>query len=116
MFSIVDPANPVEIAYDNAPSDPDTPTAGSYAMASPSFVPERNEIWYSDGHSGFHVVRLAEGIWPPRGATPVQAPSAEPATGGGAPRTLALAAMLSGVAALWLALRGRRTIPSRGAP
>lgn len=134
VFSIVDPANPVEIAYYNAPSDPDAPTAGSYAMASPSFVPDRNEIWYSDGHSGFHVVRLAEGIWPRRGATPVQTPSTEPATtaapspaaapaqqelpatGGGAPRTLALAAMLSGVAALWLALRGRRTIPTRGAP
>ena len=27
-------------------------------MASPSFVPERDEIWYSDGLSGFYAVRL----------------------------------------------------------
>ncbi|MCO8128539.1 hypothetical protein NHL50_15115 [Acidimicrobiia bacterium EGI L10123] len=131
VFSIVDPANPVEIAYYNAPSDPNAPTAGSYAMASPTFVPERDEIWYSDGHSGFHAVRLADGVWPAAGSAPVQpapptteptttaAPSTAtapaqaaaptlPATGGGAPLGLALAAALSGAAALWLATRGRR--------
>lgn len=134
VFSIVDPANPVEIAYYNAPSDADALTPGSYAMASPSFVPERNEIWYSDGHSGFHAVRLADGVWPSRASSPAQTPGTEPpstaapgpaaapapstlpATGGGVPRTLALAGMLSGSAALWLALRGRRTTPTRGAP
>ena len=104
-------------------------------MASPSFVPERGEIWYSDGHCGFYVVRLADGVWPAQGAAPVQTPStaaptsaapatagpttaapdaaapapALPATGGTAPVALGLAAMLSGAAALWLALRGRRT-------
>ena len=132
VFSIVDPANPVEIAYYNAPSDPDFPTAGSYAMASPSFVPERDEIWYSDGHSGFHVVRLADGVWPAAGSAPIQTPTTEPtttaaptsaaaptstaparptlpATGGTAPLALALAAMLSGIAALWLAVRSRRS-------
>jgi hypothetical protein len=30
-------------------------------MSSPSFVPERGEIWYSDGLSGFYVVRLTNG-------------------------------------------------------
>ena len=30
-------------------------------MSSPSFVPERNEIWYSDGLSGFYAVRLTGG-------------------------------------------------------
>ena len=34
-------------------------------MASPSFVPERGEIWYSDGLSGFYAVRLTGGR--PRG-------------------------------------------------
>jgi LPXTG-motif cell wall-anchored protein len=131
VFSIVDPANPVEIAYYNAPSDPSAPTAGSYAMASPSFVPDRDEIWYSDGHSGFHVVRLADGVWPAIGSAPVQpapptteptttaAPSTVaaapaptlPSTGGGAPLGLALAAALSGAAALWLGTR-RRTRPT----
>ena len=121
----------MEIAYFNAPSDPDFPTAGSYAMASPAFVPERDEIWYSDGHSGFHVVRLADGVWPAAGSAPIQTPTTEPtttaapttaaaptaaparatlpATGGTAPLTLALAAMLSGTAAMWLAVRSRRS-------
>jgi hypothetical protein len=30
-------------------------------MSSPSFVPERDEIWYSDGLSGFYAVRLTGG-------------------------------------------------------
>ena len=30
-------------------------------MSSPSFVPERGEIWYSDGLSGFYAVRLTNG-------------------------------------------------------
>ncbi len=36
----------------------------NYAMSSPDFAPERDEIWYSDGNSGFYVVRLANGVWP----------------------------------------------------
>ena len=38
--------------------------ASNYAMARPSFVPERHEIWYSDVYSGFYVVRLTNGAWP----------------------------------------------------
>jgi hypothetical protein len=37
-------------------------------MSSPSFVPERGEIWYSDGLSGFYAVRTTNGVWPFRGA------------------------------------------------
>ena len=33
-------------------------------MSQPAFVPERKEIWYSDGTSGFHVLRLTNGAWP----------------------------------------------------
>ena len=36
-------------------------------MSSPSFVPERNEIWYSDGLSGFYAVRLTNGMSVTRG-------------------------------------------------
>jgi hypothetical protein len=36
-------------------------------MSSPSFVPERGEIWYSDGNSGFYDVRLTNGVWAPHG-------------------------------------------------
>jgi hypothetical protein len=38
--------------------------ASNYAMASPSFVPERREIWFTDTYSGFYVVRLTNGAWP----------------------------------------------------
>lgn len=67
VFDIRDPYHPREVAYFNAPSYPRvTPylVASGYAMSSPSFVPERNEIWYSDVYSGFYVVRLTNGAWP----------------------------------------------------
>jgi hypothetical protein len=49
-------------------------------MSSPSFVPERNEIWYSDGLSGFYNVRLTNGAWP-GGDDPAGAPAAPPQHG-----------------------------------
>jgi RTX calcium-binding nonapeptide repeat (4 copies)/LVIVD repeat len=63
VFDISDPYHPKEIAYFNAPVQPRTVNEGNseasnYAMSSPSFVPERNEIWYSDGFSGFYAVKL----------------------------------------------------------
>src|SRR5919106_78272 len=68
VFDIRDPENPREIAYFNAPiPERNTPgfEASNWAMSSPSFVPERREIWYSDGYSGFYAVRLANGVWSP---------------------------------------------------
>jgi hypothetical protein len=72
VFDISDPHNPKEIAYFNAPVQPRTVDEGiseasNYAMSSPSFVPERNEIWYSDGFSGFYAVRLTNDVWPGTG-------------------------------------------------
>ncbi|HEX7166403.1 MAG TPA: hypothetical protein VF230_05410 [Acidimicrobiales bacterium] len=61
VFDIRDPHNPKEIAYFNGPIEPGD---SAYAMSSPSFVPERGEIWYSDGNSGFYAVRLTNGVWP----------------------------------------------------
>lgn len=66
VFDIRDPAKPREIAYFNPPLTPRiTPylEASGYAMSSPSFVPERKEIWYSDVYSGFYVVRVTNGVW-----------------------------------------------------
>ncbi|MEX2395050.1 MAG: hypothetical protein WD826_11285, partial [Actinomycetota bacterium] len=61
VFDIRDPFHPKEIAYFNGP----IPRGGSaYAMSSPSFVPDRGEIWYSDGNTGFYAVRLTNGVWP----------------------------------------------------
>ena len=68
VFDIRDPAQPREIAYFNAPVTPRivppvgvNPPPSNWAMSSPSFVPERDEIWYSDGLSGFYAVRLTGG-------------------------------------------------------
>ncbi len=68
VFDIRDPFHPREIAYFNAPVQPRDiafPSPGSnWAMASPAFAPERSEIWYSDGFSGFYAVRVTNGVWP----------------------------------------------------
>jgi hypothetical protein len=65
VFDIRDPAHPREIAYFNAPVTPRiippggvNPPPSNWAMSSPTFVPQRDEIWYSDGLSGFYAVRL----------------------------------------------------------
>lgn len=65
VFDIRDPLRPREVAYFNAPIGARSTTAASnFAMSAPSFVPERKEIWYSDGHSGFYAVRVTNNAWP----------------------------------------------------
>jgi hypothetical protein len=74
IFDIRDPFKPREIAYFNQPSNltphfGDTPLAQlatnlippSWAQSSPTFAPERCEVWYSDGRTGFYNVRLTNG-------------------------------------------------------
>ena len=78
IFDIRDPLHPKELAYYVAPpSTGSSPTEPSnYAMSSPSFVPERSEVWYSDGGSGFHNVRITNGLWPFKAdASPGSAPT-----------------------------------------
>jgi hypothetical protein len=71
VFDIRDPRSPREIAYFNSPVTPRiippagiVPDESNWAMSSPSFVPQRGEIWYSDGLSGFYAVRVTNGVWP----------------------------------------------------
>jgi hypothetical protein len=67
VFDIRNPEKPKEIAYFNQPAPNGLPLkSGAYAMSAPTFVPERNEIWYSDGNSGFYNVKLTNGAWPKR--------------------------------------------------
>ncbi len=90
VFSIEDPAHPVEIAYYNSPSDDSDFSGGNYAMSAPAFVPERHEIWYSDGFTGFHVVRLTNGTFsgqPVAAQAQETTTSAAPTTGSAAPST-----------------------------
>ena len=68
LFDIRDPYRPREIAYFNAPPGPAASPAdrdlSNFAMSSIAFVPERSEIWYTDGNSGFYAVRVTNGVWP----------------------------------------------------
>ena len=72
VFDIRDPAAPKEIAYFMAPPAPSPVVRepSNFAMSSPEFVPERGEIWYSDGNSGFYNVKLTDDVWPLRDAAP----------------------------------------------
>ena len=72
IFDITDPEHPVEVAYFNAPVR-DRPAfntpfgafeASNWAMSAPAFVPERKEIWYSDGFQGFYAVQVTDDVWP----------------------------------------------------
>jgi len=40
--------------------------ASSFAMSKPALVPARREVWYSDGATGFHALRVAKAVWPRR--------------------------------------------------
>ncbi|HJR44684.1 MAG TPA: hypothetical protein VJ927_03710 [Actinomycetota bacterium] len=65
VFDIRDPAHPREIAYFNEPlmpgENPFFPNkAGAFAMSAPAYDEETGDIWYSDGHTGFFVVRLTD--------------------------------------------------------
>lgn len=112
IFDITDPANPVESAYFNAPRQPraafDQGTrvfeSSNWAYSAPAFVPERKEVWYSDGFQGFFAVRLTNGAWPDEASAPAPASPAAPAP---APPSEPLpvtgaAAWLQGIGALML--------------
>lgn len=123
VFDIRDPAAPREVAYVNVPGRPGTPPINpegtAYAMSQPAFALERNEVWFSDTASGFHVVRLADDVvtgstpaYPPTpdtAAPPAAAPVPQVGTGpilpatGGPGLAMGVVAMMAG-----LALRRRR--------
>ncbi len=75
-FDISDVTAPKEIAYFVAPPNPSPENgfmASDYAMSQPAFVPERHEIWYSDGVSGFYALRVDPSVWPGNNAPGGQA-------------------------------------------
>jgi hypothetical protein len=58
-------------------------TLSHWAMSAPAFVPERGEVWYSDGLYGFYAVRLDPSVWPaqvPTTPTTAAPPSATATT------------------------------------
>ncbi|HWG94515.1 MAG TPA: hypothetical protein VNU66_09850 [Mycobacteriales bacterium] len=104
VFDVRDPLAPREVAYFVAPVPPGGPA--NNALSSPAFSPERREVWYSDGGSGFWALRLSEQAWPQAAAAPVApapaapAPAARalPATGLALPGVAALALLVSALA------------------
>jgi len=67
VFDISNLTKPKEIAYYVVPETPATENGydgSNYAMSQPAFAAKRHEIWYSDGSSGFNVLRVTNGVWP----------------------------------------------------
>jgi hypothetical protein len=67
VFDITDLVHPKEIGYFVAPPQPRSENgymASAYAMSQPAFAPERREIWFSDGTSGFYALRVDKSVWP----------------------------------------------------
>lgn len=67
VFDISDLLHPKEIAYYVAPTTNNTENGykgSDYAMSRPAIIPARREIWYTDGGSGFFVVRVSAAVWP----------------------------------------------------
>ena len=67
VFDITDLEHPKEIAYYVAPTQPRAENglmASDFAMSKPAIVPARHEVWYSDGATGFYVLRVAKTAWP----------------------------------------------------
>lgn len=66
VFDIRVPAAPKEIAYFNAPMAdfPQGTEGGAFAMSAPAIAPERGQIWYTDGNTGFYAVQITNGAWP----------------------------------------------------
>jgi len=67
VFDISDLLHPTEIAYYVAPTQPRAENefmASGFAMSKPAIVPSRRGVWYTDGATGFNVLRVADGVWP----------------------------------------------------
>jgi len=68
LFDIRDLAHPREAGYFNKPYIPlsnplASPTAeGGFAMSQPAWDVAHDSVWYTDGNSGFYVVRLVNGV------------------------------------------------------
>lgn len=67
LFDISDVTKPKEIGYFVAPTKARTENgqqASDFSMSQPAFVPERREVWFTDGTSGFYALRVSKDVWP----------------------------------------------------
>jgi LVIVD repeat-containing protein len=80
IFNIADIVHPKEIGYFVAPPQPRSENgykASDFAMSKPAFAPERREVWFSDGTSGFYVLRVAKSVWPGATGAPARGPACQ---------------------------------------
>jgi hypothetical protein len=67
IFDISKLTAPKEIGYYVAPTQSKFENGGNasdFAMSQPAFVPDRREIWWTDGTSGFYALRVNADVWP----------------------------------------------------
>ena len=67
VFDISNLTKPKEIAYHVAPTRPRAENGymqSAFAMSKPAFNTARREVWYSDGATGFNVLRVKREVWP----------------------------------------------------
>jgi hypothetical protein len=67
VFDISELTQPKEIAYYVTPTKAkveNTAQASDFAMSQPAFVPERHEVWFTDGTSGFYALHVSDSVWP----------------------------------------------------
>jgi hypothetical protein len=87
LFDISDLIHPKEIGYFVAPVQArveNAAQASDFAMSQPAFVPQRREVWFTDGTSGFYALRVAKDVWPAAAGATTGAPgtSGTPGTPG----------------------------------
>jgi hypothetical protein len=72
LFDITDLQHPKEVGYFVAPTQAKFENGGEasdFAMSEPAFVPERHEVWFTDGTSGFYALKVTNGAWPSSGGS-----------------------------------------------
>ncbi|MEA2180508.1 MAG: hypothetical protein QOG77_3805, partial [Solirubrobacteraceae bacterium] len=67
VFDISKIRAPKEIAYFVSPTRArfeNGSQASDFAMSMPQIIPKRHEVWYTDGTTGFYVLRVDKAVWP----------------------------------------------------
>ena len=64
LLDVRNPREPKEVGYFNKPLAPGVRPgkSGAYAMSAPAWDMAARQLWYTDGNTGFHVLRLTNGI------------------------------------------------------
>jgi len=66
LFDISSITHPKEVGYFVAPTQSKFENSFSpsdFGMSMPAFAPDRHEVWWTDGTSGFYVLRVADSVW-----------------------------------------------------